>query len=115
VHHAQKVLHCPYEGAVSHLAASHLIVKHGVLDCDEEFRDAGELLDHTKDMHENSDLLPSTNPVPYQGRRLDALPEQVPSWTIFPVLVAPVPISLDRHGQIGRWVSLTLDGTLRLP
>jgi len=74
VHHAQKILHCPYE------------------DCGEEFRDAGELLDHTKDMHENSDLLPSTNPVLYPGRTLDPLPEQVPSWTIFPASVAPVPI-----------------------
>lgn len=112
VHHAQKVLHCPYEGKVSHPATSHLRVQRAVLDCEEEFRDAGELLDHTKDMHENSDLLPSTNPVPYPGRRLDALPEQVPSWTVFPVSVASAPISLDRHGQIGRWVSFVLDGTL---
>ena len=26
VHHAQKVLHCPYEGTVSHPVTSHLIV-----------------------------------------------------------------------------------------
>jgi len=84
-----------------------------MLDCGEEFRDAGELLDHTKDMHENSDLLPSTNPVPYPGRALDALPEEVPSWSIFPASVAPAPISADRHGRIERWVSFTLDEMLR--
>ena len=88
------------------------MIHYGVLDCDEEFRDAGELLYHTKDMHESGDLLPSTDPVPYPRRTLDELPGQVPSWTIFPVSVAPVPISLDRHNQIGRWVSFTLDGTL---
>lgn len=106
VHHAQKVLHCPYEGTVSSPTTNYLI-QHGVLDCGEEFRDAGELLDHIKDMHEDSDLLPSTSPVPYTGRTLDPLPEQVPSWTIFPASVAPVPISADRHSQIGRWVSFT--------
>ena len=98
-------MHCPYEGTVTFTATSYLTIQRGILDCGEEFRDAGELLDHTKDMHENSDLLPSTNPVPHQERALDALPEQVPSWSIFPVSVAPVPISVDRHGQIGRWVS----------
>ena len=107
VHHAQKVLHCPYEGTVTFPTTSYLVVQRDVLDCGEEFRDAGELLDHTKDMHENSDLLPSTDPVPYLGRVLDALPQQVPSWSIFPVSVAPVPISIDRHSQIGRWVSFT--------
>jgi hypothetical protein len=105
VHHAQKVLHCPYEGKVAFPMTNYLI-QHGVfvLDCGEGFRDAGELFDHTKDMHENSDLLPSTNPVPYHGRALDPPPEQVPSWTAFPASVAPVPISADRHNQIGRWV-----------
>ena len=104
MHHAQKILHCPYEGMVAFPITNYLIQCDG-LDCGEEFRDAGELLDHTKDMHESSDLLPSTNPVPYSGRVLDPLPEQVPSWTVLPVLVAPVPISADRHSQIGRWVS----------
>lgn len=60
-------------------------------------------------MHEHSDLLPSTDPVPYLGEELDELPEEVPSWSIFPASVAPVPISVDRHSQIGRWVSLTFD------
>lgn len=95
MHHAQKVLHCPYE------------------DCEDEFRDAGELLDHTKDMHENSDLLPSTNPVPFSGRVPDPLPEQVPSWTIFPASAAPVPISAERHGQVGRWVARNICGTAK--
>ena len=110
-HHAQKIMHCPYEGMVAYPATSYLI-KPGILDCEEEFRDAEELLDHTKDMHESSDLLPSANPVPHQGRALDALPERVPSWSTFPVSVAPVPISVDRHGQIGRWVSCALDRVL---
>lgn len=112
-HHAQKVLHCPYEGAAASPLIEHLIIRYGIEDCGEEFRDAGELLDHTKDMHENSDLLPSTNPVPHPAQALDALPEQVPSWSIFPASVAPVPISVDRHGQIGRWVSFVLDEMLR--
>jgi hypothetical protein len=86
---------------------SHPIIQHVALDCGEEFRDAGELLDHTKDMHENSDPLPSANPVRHLGRALDALPEEVPSWSIFPASVAPVPISADRHRQIGRWVSFS--------
>lgn len=86
------------------------LIQRGVLDCGEGFRDAGELLDHTRDMHENSDLLPSTNPVPYRGQTLDPLPEKIPSWTIFPASVAPVPISADRHSQIGRWVSFTDSG-----
>ena len=112
-HHAQKVLHCPYEGTVAFPITSHLVIQRGVLDCGEEFRDAGELLDHTRDMHENSDLLPSTNPIPFPVQALDALPQQVPSWSIFPVSVAPAPISVDRHGQIGRWVSFTFDEILR--
>ena len=103
-HHARKVLRCPYEGMVP-VAINYLIIQRDILDCDEEYRDAGELLNHAKDMHENSDPLPSTNPVPYPGRALDPLPEQVPSWSVFPVSVVPVPISVDRHGQIGRWVS----------
>jgi len=81
------------------------IIQHGASDCGEEFRDAGELLDHTKDMHENSDLLPSTNPVPRPGWVLDAPPQQVPSWSVFPISVAPVPISVDRHSKVERWVS----------
>jgi hypothetical protein len=85
-----------------------LVIQRGILDCGEDFRDAGELLDHTKDMHENSDLLPSTNPVPYQRTGAGCASQQVPSWSIFPVSVAPVPISVDRHGQIGRWVSFAL-------
>lgn len=104
VHHAQKVLHCPYEGAVAFRITNYLIQR-SELDCGEDFRDAMELFDHTKDMHENGDLLPSTSPVPYPGRTLGPLLEQVPSWTIFPASVAPVPISADRHSQIGRWVS----------
>jgi hypothetical protein len=112
LHHAQKVLHCPYEGTVACPTTSYLTIKHGISDCGEEFRDAGELLDHKKDMHEDSNLLPSTNPVPYPGLTLDALPEQVPSWSVFPVSVAPVPISVDRHSQIGRWVCSALDGML---
>jgi len=84
---------------------NHLIIQHGASDCGEEFRDAGELLDHTKDMHENSDLLPSTNPVPHAEWVPDSLPQQVPSWSVFPVSVAPVPISADRHGKVERWVS----------
>lgn len=83
----------------------HLIIQHVTLDCEEEFREEGELFNHIKDMHETSDLLPSTNPVPYPGRKLGPLPEQVPSWRVFPVSVVPVPISADRHGQIGRLVS----------
>ena len=79
--------------------------QHGVLDCEEEFRDAGELLDHTKDMHGNSDLRPSTTPVPHPGRVLSALPQKVSSWSIFPALVTPASISADRHSQVGRWVS----------
>ena len=93
-------------GCLSH---NKYVIQRCVLDCDEQFRDAGELLDHTKDMHENSDLLPSTNPVPYSQRTLDPLPGKVPSWSIFPASVTPVPISADRHSQIGRWVSFTFD------
>ena len=109
LHHAQKILCCPYEGTVIYPKISYPVIEHDTLDCEEEFRDAGELLDHTKDMHENSNLLPSTNPAPYPGRTLDALPERVPSWSIFPVSVAPLPISADRHGQIGRLVSFALE------
>src|ERR1700753_3165523 len=94
MHHAQKVLHCPYEGTVAFPVTNYL-TKRGVLDCREEFRDGGELLDHTRDMHGNSNLLPSTSPVSYPGRVLDPLPEQVPSWSIFPVRVVPVPIPTD--------------------
>lgn len=108
MHHAQKVLHCPYEGTFAFHITSCSIQCYPP-DCEDEFRDAGELLDHTKDMHENSDPLSSTNPVPFSGQTPDPLPEQVPSWTIFPASVAPVPISAERHGQVGRWVSFTLD------
>lgn len=104
VHHAQKVLHCPYEGAVA-LPITNYLVQRGVLDCGEEFRDAGELLDHTKDMHQSGELSSPTNLVPYPQRTLDPLPEQVTSWTIFLPSVAPAPISADRHSKIGRWVS----------
>lgn len=84
-------------------------IQRSVLDCGEGFRDAGELLDHTKDMHENSDRLPSTNPAPHAGRALDPLPDKVPSWSIFRPPVTPVPISAGRHSKVGRWVSLVLD------
>ena len=106
-HHAQKVLRCPYKGTVAFPITSYLVVQRDVLGCGEGFRGAGELLNHTRDMHENGDLLPSTNPAPFSGRALDALPQQVPSWSIFPVSVAPAPISVHRHGQIERWVSFT--------